>query len=216
MALAPWLIGGAIIGARALYVISYWREDFAGQPIWEIFKIRSGLVFYGGLIGSSLGTIIFTRRNKLPLWKIADILSPSIALGHAFGRIGCLMTGCCHGRACAWPWAIHFPKEHATGGTGVHPTQLYESGLNFLLFLGLSWFYGRKKFDGQVFALYLIAYAVLRGLVEIFRGDYPPDSYYLGVFTPAQLVSAVTLIAGCTLLWVLNPSKKRTQPGAAL
>jgi prolipoprotein diacylglyceryl transferase len=150
-------------------VISYWKQDFAGQPLWEIFNIRSGLVFYGGLIGASIGTILCTRRNKLPLWKIADILAPSIALGHAFGRIGCLMTGCCYGRASSLPWAIQFPKEHATGGLPVHPTQLYESALNFLLFLGLSWFHPRKKFDGHVFATYLIAYAILRGVVEIFR-----------------------------------------------
>jgi phosphatidylglycerol---prolipoprotein diacylglyceryl transferase len=211
MGLAPWIIGGAIVGARALYVISYWKEDFAGQPIWEIFKIRSGLVFYGGLIGSSLGTIIYAWRNNLPLWKLADIIAPSIALGHAFGRIGCLMTGCCYGQACDLPWAIHFPEEHATKGIGVHPTQLYESGLNLLLFMGLSWFYPRKKFDGHVFAIYLIAYAILRAIVEMFRGDYPVQAYYWGFLTPAQLVSLGIFIAGCVLLWALQLPKKTAQ-----
>ena len=82
--LAPWLIGGAIVGARALFVISYWKEEFAGRPIWEIFMLRrSGLVYYGGLIGACLATIIFSRVRKVPLWKIADIMAPSIALGHA-------------------------------------------------------------------------------------------------------------------------------------
>src|SRR6185436_15589391 len=89
--LGPWLVGGAFIGARLLYVISYWREEFAGEPIWKIFTMRSGLVFYGGFIGACLGGLIYVRWNKLPVWKLADAIAPSIALGHAFGRLGCLM-----------------------------------------------------------------------------------------------------------------------------
>lgn len=222
MGLAPWLIGGAIVGARALYVISYWKQEFSGQPIWEILKIRSGLVFYGGLIGASIGTIVYTRRNKLPLWKLADVIAPSIALGHAFGRIGCLMTGCCYGRACSLSWAIHFPHEPPLGSAsnsefiGRHPTQLYESGLNFLLFAGLCWFYSRKKFDGHVFATYLIAYAILRAVVEMFRGDYPSEAYYLGLLTPAQLVSLGIFAVGCVLFWILHQSKRGRAAGEAI
>ena len=208
--LAPWLIVGAIAGARALYVITFWRQEFAGQPWVEIFKIRSGLVYYGGLAGASLATILYARVNRVPLWKLADVIAPGIPLGHAFGRIGCLMTGCCHGRACEWPWAVHFPREHATGGAGVHPTQLYESALNFALFAALAWFFPRRKFSGHVFAVYLLAYAVLRGIVESFRGDYAAEQYRLGVLTPAQLVSIGIFCAGATLwLWL-----RRHEPGA--
>jgi phosphatidylglycerol:prolipoprotein diacylglycerol transferase len=210
-AMAPWLIGGAVIGARSLYVASYWQQDFAGRPLWEIFNVRSGLVFYGGLMGASLATVFYARLNKLPLWKLADILAPSIALGHAFGRIGCLMTGCCYGRACQLPWAIHFPKEHATGGVGVHPTQIYESLLNFALFFALDWFHRRKKFDGHVFSVYLMAYAVLRALVESFRGDYP--AYYFGMVTPAQLVSVGIFSAGLILFFFLGNGRKRKGSG---
>jgi phosphatidylglycerol:prolipoprotein diacylglycerol transferase len=136
------------------------------------------------------------------LWKLADILAPSIALGHVFGRIGCLMTGCCYGRACALPWAIHFPLEHSTKGVGVHPTQIYDSLLSAGLYAGLAWLYRRKKFDGQVFATYLICYAVLRSFVEAFRGDYP-TRYLGGIATPAHLVGAVILGAGVILYWTL-------------
>lgn len=202
--LAPWLIGGAIVGARALFVISYWKEEFAGKPISEIFMLRrSGLVYYGGLIGACLATILYARVRRLKLWKLADIIAPSIALGHAIGRVGCLMTGCCYGRATSWPWGIRFPADHATHGTAVHPTQIYESILNFLLFAALAWLFRRKKFDGQIFGLYLVGYALLRMLVEMFRGDYPV--YYLGgLVTPAQLVSVAILAAGTILLWRLS------------
>lgn len=205
--LAPWLLAGTIVGARAWYVVSYWDSEFAGKPLAEVFMIRrSGLVFYGGLLGASLATILYARLKKLPVWKIADLLAPSIALGHAFGRIGCLMTGCCYGHPTQLPWAIHFPSDHWTRGAGVHPTQLYESALNLALFGGLSWFYGRKKFDGQVFAVYLIAYSILRAFVEMFRGDYP--SRYLGGWvTPGQIVSGGILVVGLLLYWKLSRSR---------
>ncbi|MBI2948443.1 MAG: prolipoprotein diacylglyceryl transferase [Verrucomicrobia bacterium] len=213
--LAPWLLGGTIIGARAWYVVYYWDSEFAGKPYWEVFMIRrSGLVFYGGLIGASLATIVYTRLRKLPLWKIADILAPSIALGHGFGRVGCLMTGCCYGHPTSLPWAVHFPSEHWSRGEGVHPTQIYESILNLALFGGLSWFYPRKKFDGQVFGVYLVAYAVLRAFVELFRGDYTALER-VGSATPGQWVSGGILIAGLFLLWKLpalstaSPNPKR-------
>jgi prolipoprotein diacylglyceryltransferase len=93
---------------------------------------------------------------------------------------------------------VHFPKEHETGGQGVHPTQLYEAGLNLILYLALEKLYRKKRFDGQVFGVYLVAYAVLRVVVELFRGDY--GSHRVGVFTPGQIVSAVILAAGLAIL----------------
>ncbi len=209
--LGPWLILGTILGARGLYVISFWREDFAGKPLWEILNIRGGgLVFYGGLIGASLACLLYVRIKHLPIWKIADILAPSIALGHAFGRIGCLMNGCCYGRACDLPWAIHFPEDHPTRGAGVHPTQVYEALLNLALYAFLAWLYRRKKFDGEIFAIYLVCYAVLRALVEAFRGDY--TTYYLGGHaTSAQVLSIFIFIAGVLLWRALSSARPKVQ-----
>jgi phosphatidylglycerol---prolipoprotein diacylglyceryl transferase len=203
----PWLIVGAIAGARALYVVSYWRETFAGRPLWEVLAVwKGGLVYYGGLIGSALACVLYARLKKLSLWKIADILAPSIALGYVFGRIGCLLNGCCYGRACDLPWAIRFPAGNALNAPAfpVHPTEIYDSLLNLGLYGALAWLYRRRKFDGQVFAVYLVSYAVLRSLVEMFRGDYPEYQHYLGGWaTPAHLVSIVILAAGLVLLAVL-------------
>lgn len=211
--LAPWIVVSTVIGARTMYVISYWQEQFAGKPLWEIFAVHhGGLVFYGGLIGSALGTILFTRIKKVPLWRLADVLAPSVALGHALGRLGCLMNGCCYGGACDLPWAIHFPVDHETRGVGVHPTQLYEAALNLLLCAGLVWVFKRRRFDGQVFAVYLLGYAGLRSVVEVFRGDYTPRHVVLGL-TPGQLVSIGILAAGLILLWKL-PRKLGAKPGA--
>jgi phosphatidylglycerol:prolipoprotein diacylglycerol transferase len=205
--LGPWLIVGTILGARTLYVISYWHEFFEGRPAVEIFMVwKGGLVFYGGLVGATLAGIIYTRLKKLPLWKVADILAPSIALGYVFGRIGCLLNGCCYGRACNLPWAIRFPADNPLNPPTypVHPTEIYDSLLNLGLYAMLAWLYRRKKFDGQVFGVYLVSYALLRSFVEMFRGDYPEYQHYLGGWaTPAHLVSILTLITGLVLLRVL-------------
>jgi phosphatidylglycerol:prolipoprotein diacylglycerol transferase len=169
---------------------------------------HGGLVYYGGLIGSSLGCIIYARWKKLPLWKLADILAPSVALGYVFGRIGCLMNGCCYGRVCNLPWAIHFPPGHETYPNGVHPTEVYESLLNLGLYAALAWLFRRKKFDGQIFGAYLVGYAILRSYVETFRGDYPQYQRFLsGILTPAHLVSLAILATGLVLLWLLSRVK---------
>jgi phosphatidylglycerol:prolipoprotein diacylglycerol transferase len=206
--LGPWLLIGAVVGARTMYVTTYWKESFAGRPIWEIFMVQhGGLVYYGGLIGSSLACILYAWTKKLPLWRLADILAPSVALGYFFGRWGCLMNGCCYGRPTTMPWGIQFPLGHETYPAYVHPTEIYDSLLNFGLYLFLAWQYRHKKFDGQVFATYLIFYAIFRSFVELFRGDYTPVHYWGGL-TPAQMISIGTIATGAILLWKLPRQRK--------
>jgi phosphatidylglycerol:prolipoprotein diacylglycerol transferase len=210
-----WLIVGALIGARALYVISYWdrlveKPLYPNAPWTEIFMVqRGGLVFYGGLIGAVAAGLIYVWKAKIPLWKFADAMAPSIALGYVPGRIGCLMNGCCYGRPTDLPWAIRFPPDsNETHGVPVHPTQIYDALLSLGLYVVLAWLYRRKRFDGQVFAIYLVAYALLRSFVELFRGDYPGGH----LLTPAQLVSLVIFLAGA-LLFLKLP---RPRAGSAL
>jgi phosphatidylglycerol---prolipoprotein diacylglyceryl transferase len=207
-----WLLLGAIVGARAFYVVTYWNtlmENplFPKAPWTEIFMVqRGGLVYYGGLVGATLTGVLYLRARRLPLWKVADIFAPSVALGYVFGRIGCLMNGCCYGRACDLPWAIRFPKDNPLHPPTypVHPTQIYGSLLNLGFYLALAWLYRRKKFDGQVFATYLMGYALLRSFVELFRGDYPANHLHDG-FTPAQMVSIAIFAGGAVLFWALRP-----------
>ncbi len=207
--LTPWLVLGGLMGARALYVISYWDRDFAGRPVWDVLAIwKGGLVFYGGLIAATLTGLWRLHRLKLPVWSVADCLAPGIVLGHAFGRIGCLMNGCCYGRPLAAPWAIHFPTGHETAGVGVHPAQLYESALNLVFFALLMTAFSRRRFEGQVFCLYLVGYAILRSTVEVFRGDYGlAGASPASRLTPGQLTSLLILGSGVALYQIL---RKRT------
>ena len=199
MDLSIWLLVGGVIGARFLYVISYWDQSFAGQPISEIFKIRNGgMVFYGGFIGGILGLLLYTRWKKLKVLQMADILAPSLPLGHAFGRVGCLMTGCCYGKESSAPWAVRFPEGHPTFPSNVHPTQIYSSLLNIILFAILVYFFHKRRFQGQILGFYLVGYAITRTIVEAFRGDYP--YHYFGLLTQGQLISLGIVAAGVALL----------------
>ena len=113
--LAIWLVIFGVVGARLFHVVEYWNESFAGRPPLEtLIKILNvpdgGLVVYGALIGAAIGFVVFVRRNRLPLLALADIAAPSMAIGLAFGRIGCLMNGCCYGGQTDLPWAVTFPK----------------------------------------------------------------------------------------------------------
>ena len=201
-----WLMLGAIVGARFVYVTTYWKNEFADQPISEIFKIwNGGLVYYGGLIGAAITGIAYLRWKKMPLWKTADVFAPSIALGSVFGRIGCLLNGCCYGRACDLPWAISFPPGNPLDAptTPVHPTEIYDALLNLALYFFLAWLFRRKKFDGQIFATYLICYAIARSFVEYFRGDYPANHIHAGL-TSAQLASVPIFVIGVALATILS------------
>jgi len=103
-----------ILGARALYLIQY-SDRIEG--FWDLFAIwKGGLVFHGGLITATVGLILYIRKKKLPVWKVADAAAPAVMLGLAFGRIGCFLNGCCWGAVCdeQYPLAVRFPRFVST------------------------------------------------------------------------------------------------------
>ena len=161
----------------------------------------------------------YLRKHRIPTWKIGDLAGPALALGHGFGRIGCFSAGCCFGRECDVPWGVTFQNEYAhnlTGipqGTVLHPTQLYEAFLNFANFLILFFILKRKRFDGQVFSLYIVNYSVIRYFVEFYRGDHPDKAFliqnsspYTSVSLP-QLFCIIGFIGGLILYFILKKRK---------
>ena len=108
-----WLFVPGIIGARAFYVIEYWpdfHKPTAEQTFWAVLNVaQGGLVVYGSVIGGLLGIVAFARWYRLPFLALADLIAPAFALGLAFGRIGCMLNGCCFGGVCDLPWAVTFP-----------------------------------------------------------------------------------------------------------
>lgn len=109
-----------ILGARLFYVVEYWEPRFSKAPLIEVFKFtEGGLVVYGSLIGAAIAFAWFVRKHKLPALAMADLIAPSLAIGLAFGRIGCFLNGCCYGGASELPWAVRFPMQSPPYGDQV-------------------------------------------------------------------------------------------------
>jgi len=200
--LGIWLIIAGMLGGKLFHIIFFWDDFVAGWHADGVRSLRGGFVFYGGFILATVAAVVYAHRKRLPLAKLLDIFSPSVALGHAFGRMGCFFNGCCYGKPCALPWAVTFPPPHMMAGIPVHPTEIYEALGNLAIFAGLSLFYRHKRFDGQVFWLYALSYGVLRLVVEFFRGDY--YAFYFGGLTIGQIV-AITMVAVASLALRLSP-----------
>ena len=186
-----YVMVSALLGARLLYVIVEYRY-FLDSPL-EIFKFwKGGLVFYGGLILGVLISLWYLKRNQMPMWKTADLLAPSIALGQLIGRWGCFFAGCCYGKKTDVAWGITFtdPRSLAPLEISLHPTQVYLSLNAVFIFIFLMWLSKRKVFDGQILWSYGILYSIGRFLIEYFRGDdrgFPVEqvlstSQFVGVF----------------------------------
>lgn len=157
-----------ILGARLYYTIQYW-DWYLKHPLQILAFWEGGLTFYGGVIGAFLGAAAYFKIKNIPIRKGFDFILPLVALGHAFGRIGCFLNGCCGGRVCHThePWCIKFPDSV----DAVYPTQLYEMAFNFSLFLFLWILYKKKQFNGQIMALYFMLYTVGRFAIEFWRDN---------------------------------------------
>lgn len=185
-------VPAAIIGARAYYVIFMW--DYYSKNPSQILNIRGGgLAIHGVIIAGALVATIFAKVRKENFWTLADIVAPSLILGQAIGRWGNFANQEAHGGPTDLPWGIMID------GVKVHPTFLYESIWNLLVFGFLLW-YRRKKatVEGEIFVLYLMLYSVGRFFIEGLR----TDSLMLGPFRVAQLISlAIIISGGAYLIW---------------
>lgn len=187
----------SLLGARAYYVIFNW--DYYRGDFFKIINIRGGgLAIHGGIIAAVITAVIFSKIRGINFWVLADVASPSLILGQAIGRWGNYANGEAHGGPTDLPWGI------IVDGVKVHPTFLYESVWNFLVFIFLVWYSRNKaKFDGEIFLLYLILYSVARFFIEGMR----TDSLMIGNIKMAQLISVVIIIAAL-LIYLRRNSKK--------
>lgn len=280
--LAVWVVVSAFVGSKVLFILVTPKDFLEGlgsvfrDPSRLVGALGGGFVFYGGFIGATAAVWWFCRDRKIPFLRLADVIVPTVALGQAFGRLGCFAAGCCWGKPTSvhLPWAVRFPGagraldifgQHTSGAiawssqaeelkrwviesTGqvfdhpvpgairigdwvaqhgttlpIHPTQLYESLAQLLLFVALMIARRYRRFHGQVLALYLIGYSIIRSTVELFRGDFergtlhqlieavPLDAWWN--VSISQLISLVMFALGLTLL-VRRSSASREVPSA--
>ena len=223
-----------LAGARLLHFLMATPKVFFEDPA-IFFRIwQGGFAFYGGFILAGIGGIVYAVLRGINPLKLADVVGPSVMLGLAFGRIGCFLAGCCHGKQLELPADARplFPESFTGGqlylldgppflaeltrhGVGhndipVYPTQLWEFAACIVIFLLTSWIWRHRRFDGQVIASVLLLYSMWRPINESMRGDSVRGLGYLafGSFpglTTSQVISIPVALLGVVLvLWRFN------------
>ena len=240
----------AITGLAGARIFSWLFEFPPGFSLWQaLLEPSGGLVFYGGVIGGLVSAIAYGLLARVSLRTLLDVLAAPLAVGLAFGRIGCFMAGCCWGDVCVdqkqlatlpdarvryqidtvpflsratFPLAVRFPvdcgalNQHielgllpptATQSLPVHPVQLYESSLAFLLAFYLQRRFRKRKWAGEVFCWFLAGYGIIRFTMEFLRADNSP--IYFGL-TLSQVISLIALLV-CGLMFALHTRSSKIQ-----
>lgn len=196
-------VPAAIVGARLYYVAFEWQ--YYKDNLMNIFAIRSGgLAIHGGILGAVIAAIIYCNLKRIDFFKVADICTPSIILGQTIGRWGNFINQEAHGGPVSREFISHFPKfiqdQMFIGGTYYHPTFLYESLWNLLVFIILLIYRRKNKVYGNTFFMYLILYSSGRFFIEGLR----TDSLMAGPFRVAQIVSLALILIGFAGMYLLK------------
>src|SRR5712675_2079039 len=183
---------GGLLGGKLYYAILM-------HDLGAVFS-RAGFVFWGGLLGGIAATYLVIRRKHLSFPRISDVAAPALAAGYSIGRTGCWAVGDDYGRPWNGPWAVSFPNGAPPNQVlSVHPTQLYEVVLGFVMFLILWRFRDHKHAEGWLFGLYCVLAGVERFLIEFVRAK---DDRFFGPFTTAQGIAVLFAIGGAIWMYV--------------
>lgn len=193
-----WAVIGGVLGGKLLYYITI-LPRIVSDPSLIYRDLLEGFVIYGALIGGFFGIVLYCRKWKLNLFSYLDLALPSVALAQGFGRIGCLLAGCCYGRETSSAFHIVFESSaYAPNGVPLLPTQIISSVLDFahfgiLILFAKKW----KKGEGQVAGLYFMLYSVGRFVLEFFRGDLERGS--VGALSTSQFIAIFCVLFGLIL-----------------
>jgi phosphatidylglycerol---prolipoprotein diacylglyceryl transferase len=205
-----------IVGAKVLYVINGWGDNFhSWRDVFSLSTMQAGGVFSGGLVAGLAAAAWYIRKHHMPALRTTDGFGPGLAFGHVLGRFGCFAAGCCYGKPTNHFWGVVFTDPLAKAWTDtplnerLEPTQLIEAAAEFLNFLFLTRLLKRKKFDGQVFATFMMLYGVERYFIEFLRGDPGRGEVFGGIMSGTQLIS-ICLVIGGGLIWYFRSGVKTT------
>lgn len=216
--LSLWLLVLAIVGARALFVVTHWA-DYASDPLAILRLWEGGLILYGGYVFAIAGGILYLRRRGIRVWRVGDAAAPSMALGIGIGRLGCFMNGCCFGLPTTLPWGVHFPAESVPSfvfpGVPLHPSQLYLSLAGLGIFFWLLAADRKPHFEGWLFWTYIAIDAAFRFVLDFTR--YYDSSSAIGSlgglsFNMNQVLSGALILLSLAMLAIL--ARRPAAPGA--
>ena len=187
-----------LLGAKVLYYLTILDRVIKDPGV--ILDEIEGFVVYGGIIGGVLAGYVVCRIKKEKFWQYFDLIAPAIALAQGFGRIGCLLAGCCYGKETDSPLSITFhTSDFAPNDVALIPTQIYSSILDFLNCIVLCLIARYAKKERTVSGCYLIFYSTGRFILEFFRGDLERGS--VGVLSTSQFISIFIFVIGAAILF---------------
>ncbi len=202
--LAIYCALAGLAGAKLFMILFDFDEYWSGrEQLISLATLQAAGVYQGGFVVAFIAAILYMRRQQLPILATCDVFAPGIAIGQAIGRLGCLSAGCCWGIPTHLPWAITFRDPQAHDLTGVplgvplHPTQLYESVADAVIFLFLYFRIGKTHTAGAILGWYLALYSTARFIIEFFR--FHEQGLHFGL-SYTQWISLATLAAGVALL----------------
>jgi len=214
--LCLWMLLASLLGSKLLMLLT--EPEYREHPslLFSLDFLRSGGVFYGGLIGAVVTGYWLMRRYGLPWWNTADACAPGIALGNFLGRQGCFAAGCCWGKPTTLPWGVKFGElgHEITGvptGVHLHPTQLYESFAMLIVFFFLLFLHRRKRFSGEVILFYALLYSVIRFMIEFVRDDPRGDILGLTTLTGLSTSQLISIVVGIGSLILLIVRRRRAR-----
>ncbi len=216
------------LGARIQHIIfDGFFEIYLQKPIAMLYLWKGGLAFYGAIVLGSAAIVFYLVAAGRPVMRYLDLFTLPCALGLVLGRIGCYLNGCCFGKISAGPLGAEFIKNGLSAkkqfldtmianlNDAPYPviqTQLIEALFGFLLFLFLFFIRRRVTKPGVMFGGWLIGYAVVRFIVEIFRDD-DRGLFFGGMLSTSQLIAIATLVLGALLMYL--PAEDEKKPGVA-
>lgn len=191
-----WSAVSGLLGSRVVFIAQN-PEVFDSWTQWLNLR-TGGLVFYGAVLFAIPTASLLLKRFGFPFFATWDVFATGFPLAHGFARLGCFGAGCCYGAPCEQPWAVTFTDPSSAArplGVPLHPTQLYEAGFLFALFVVLQVVWYRRQWPGQVMLTYLVFYAIGRSVIETYRGDASR-----GFFLPQVLGEMLTYSQGISLV----------------
>jgi phosphatidylglycerol:prolipoprotein diacylglycerol transferase len=195
-ALVILIVVASVLGGK-FFIVFEDAGRYLNNPAQLLKNFSNGFVFYGSLIFAIPTMLLFFRYQKLPARGMLDIMAGTTCIVHAFGRIGCFMTGCCYGTQHSGFFSVTFIDRQCSAeplNTPLHPTQLYSSFMILAILVIIHIVSRRKQFDGQLFMLYLMLYAIGRSVLEIFRGDLDRGFIVEGILSNSQFISLLIFI----------------------
>lgn len=195
-----------VLGARIFHVLFEFPQFYIEKPMRFFEFWRGGFVSFGAFILGAVAALVYLRLRKLPIRRYADFIALCLPIMVFFIRMGCLGAGCCYGKPTDWHFHLTFTDSHSDAGSkfpGVplYPTEILDQINAIIIFITLHLRYAHKKFDGEIALLFFTMYALIRSIIEFFRGDLDRGVYFNGHVSTGQITSAIFILV-CAVLYV--------------